>query len=433
MVPPHLKHRMNVNREAAQSPPKESSQSSRETTSDHPQDLAVVPYDAVKAGEKDAGEKDAGEKDADEKDAGKTFASTKQTEPHELKVTFISWRRSTRADRCKPTVCTPQELVFHETVRTLLAQVSELRQRCERLEQAHAEISTSMSSLEKAYRDGLVQAPLTKTNLTGYGSSDSDDSTATPPDAQHSESDRVTVSDPQIQGKFATIAQILEAYDSRLEAQAIQQQKQEARIRELTEYKRGSEALFKSLRHELESLDVTTPGRQNNNHSGWAGQPSASEIASELMDRHGRLVARFNELETRVEEVLSTQEDDRALFKESEDGTTSSSSAKLLKPIIGEVQLLEGHHSKIRERVKKIEKRLKYEQLIDDAFDKETLFRHFRDLDRALAKGEDDQRRRAGSFEGTFDELWPLRERVLLRLAVFDARERILEKIEKAT
>ncbi|KAI7136240.1 hypothetical protein KC343_g18333, partial [Hortaea werneckii] len=362
MVPPHLKHRMNVNREAAQSPPKESSQSSRETTSDHPQDLAVVPYDAVKAGEKDA----------DEKDAGKTFASTKETEPHELKVTFISWRRSTRADRCKPTVSTPQELVFHETVRTLLAQVSELRQRCERLEQAHAEISTSMSSLEKAYRDGLVQAPLTKTNLTGYASSDSDDSTGTPPDAQHSGSDRVAVSDPQkvndpqIQGKFATIAQILEAYDSRLEAQAIQQQKQEARIRELTEYKRGSEALFKSLRHELETLDVTTPGRQNDNHGGWAGQPSASEIASELMDRHGRLVARFNELETRVEEVLSTQEDDRALFKESEDGTTSSSSAKLLKPIIGEVQLLEGHHSKIRERVKKIEKRLKYEQLIDD-------------------------------------------------------------------
>ncbi|KAI7227508.1 hypothetical protein KC343_g19094, partial [Hortaea werneckii] len=104
-----------------------------------------------------------------------------------------------------------------------------------------------------------------------------------------------------------------------------------------------------------------------------------------------------------------------------------------LKPIIGEVQLLEGHHSKIRERVKKIEKRLKYEQLIDDAFNKEMLCRHFRDLDRALAKGEDDQRRRAGSFEGTFDELWPLRERVLLRLAVFDARERILEKIEKAT
>ncbi|GAB1727078.1 hypothetical protein NU195Hw_g3931t1 [Hortaea werneckii] len=421
MVPPHLKHRMNANREAAQSPPKESLQSSRDTTSDHPQDLAVVPYDAVKAGEKDAGEKDAGEKDADEKDAdekdaGKTFASTKETEPHEL----------------KPTVSTPQELVFQETVRKVLTQVSELRQRCERLEHAHAEISTRMSSLEKAYRDGLERAPLTKTNLTGYASSDCD-STGTPANAQASGSDRVTVNDAEIQGKFAAIAQILEAYDSRLEAQTIQQKKQEARIRELTEYKRGSEALFKSLRHELETLDVPTPGRQNDNHGGWAGQPSASEIASELMDRHGRLVARFNELETRVEEVLSTQEDDRALFKESEDGTTSSSSAKLLKPIIGEVQLLEGHHSKIRERVKKIEKRLKYEQLIDDAFDKEILYRHFRDLDRALAKGEDDQRRRAGNFEGTFDELWPLRERVLLRLTVFDARERILEKIEKAT
>ncbi|KAI7277270.1 hypothetical protein KC345_g6716 [Hortaea werneckii] len=410
MVPPHLKHRMNVNREAAQPPPQESLQSSRETRLDHPQDLAVIPYDAV-----NAGGKVAGEKDASEKDAGKTSANTTETEPHKL----------------KPTVSTPQELIFHETVRTLLAQVSELRQRCERLEHAHTAFSMHISSLEKKYRDGLERAPLTKTNLTGYASSDCD-STGTPPDAQHSRFDSATVNDPQIQGKFAAIAQILEAYDSRLEAQAIQQQKQEARIKELTEYKRGSEVLFKSLRHELETLDVTTPGRENNNRGGWAGQPSASEIASELMDRHGRLVGRFNELETRVEEVLSTQEDDRALLKDSEDGTTSNSSVKLLKPIIGEVQLLEGHHSKIRERVKKIEKRFKYEQLIDDAFDKEMLYRHFRDLDRALAKGEDDQRRRAGSFEGTFDELWPLRERVLLRLAVFDARGRILEEIEMA-
>ncbi|KAI7370254.1 hypothetical protein KC354_g1380 [Hortaea werneckii] len=405
MVPPHLKHRINVSREEAQSPPKESLQNSREPTSNHPQDLAVIRYDAVKAGEKDA----------DEKDAGKAFSSTTETEPYKL----------------KPTVSTPQDLIFNENVRTLLAEVTTLRQRCERLEHAHTEISTSMSSLEKAYRNGLVRAPLTKTNLTGYASSDCD-STGTPPNVKESRSDGDTVNDPQIQEKFAAIAQILETYDSRFKAQVIQQQKQEAHIRELTEYKRGSEVLFKSLRDELETLDVTTPSRENNNHGGWADQPSASEIAAELLDRHGRLVGRFNELEVRVEEVLSTQEDDRALLKESEDGTPSSSSAKLLRPIIGELQLLQGHHSRIRERIKKIEKRFKYEQLIDDAFDKEMLYRHFRDLDWALAKGEDNQRRRAGSFEGTFDELWPLRERVLLRLAVFDAREGILEEIEKA-
>ncbi|GAB1737545.1 hypothetical protein NU219Hw_g1855t1 [Hortaea werneckii] len=399
MVPPHLKHRMNVNREAAAPQPKESLQSSRETTSDHQRDLAVIPFDAIKAGKKDA---------------GKASASTTETESHNF----------------KPPVNTPQDLIFHETVRTLLAEVTGLRQRCERLEHAHMEISTSMSSLEKAYCNGLVRAPLTKANLTGYASSDCD-STVTPPNAQHSRSDRDTVSDPQIQGKFATIAQILETYDNRFKAQAVQQQKQEARIKELIEYKRGSEVLFKSLREELETLDVPIPGRENGNYGGWAGRPSASEIASELMDRHGRLVGRFNELETRVEEVLGTQEDDKALLKESEDGTTSSSSIKLLKPIIGEVQLLEGHHSKIRERVKRIEKRFKYEQLIDDAVDKELLYRHFRDLDRALAKGEDDQRRRAGSFEGTFDELWPLRERVLLRLAVFDTRESVLKEIKK--
>ncbi|KAI7202395.1 hypothetical protein KC316_g1545 [Hortaea werneckii] len=382
MVPPHLKHRMNVNRAATPPPPR------------------MIPYDAVKG---------------DEEDSGKAFASAAETGPHNL----------------KPTLSASRDLIFHETVRTLLAEVTELRQRCERLEHAHTEISTSMSSLEKASCNALVRAPLTKANLTGYASSDCE-STGTPPNAQHSRSDRDTVSDPEIQGKFAAIAQILETYDNRLKAQAVQQQKQEARIKELTEYKRGSEVLFKYLRHELETLDVPIPARENDNHGGWAGQPSAGEIASELLDRHGRLVGRFNELENRVEEVLSTQEDDRALFKGSEDGTASSSSAKLLKPIIGKVQLLEGHHSKIRERVKKIEKRFKYEQLIDDAFDKEMLFRHFRDLDRALARGDDDQRRRGGSFEGTFDELWPLRERVLLRLAVFDTRESILEEIEKA-
>lgn len=74
MVPPHLKHRMNVNREAALLPPKESLQSSRETTSDHPQDLAVIPYDAVKAGEKDA---------------GKASANNTETESHNLKVMFL--------------------------------------------------------------------------------------------------------------------------------------------------------------------------------------------------------------------------------------------------------------------------------------------------------------------------------------------------------
>ncbi|KAI7492765.1 hypothetical protein KC367_g9007 [Hortaea werneckii] len=43
------------------------------------------------------------------------------------------------------------------------------------------------------------------------------------------------------------------------------------------------------------------------------------------------------------------------------------------------VQLLEGHHSKIRERIKKVEKRFRYEQLTDDASIEEMLCRRLRD------------------------------------------------------
>lgn len=57
----------------------------------------------------------------------------------------------------------------------------------------------------------------------------------------------------------------------------------------------------------------------------------------------------------------------------------------------------------------------------------------FRNLHRVLAKSnpQDTQKRRAGVFEGTFDELWPLRDRVVYRLATWDDVEKAFAEAEK--
>jgi hypothetical protein len=49
-----------------------------------------------------------------------------------------------------------------------------------------------------------------------------------------------------------------------------------------------------------------------------------------------------------------------------------------------------------------------------------------------MLKSSDDQRRRHGDFEGTCDELWPLRDRVLCRLAMMDQYEDALVKAKLA-
>jgi len=54
----------------------------------------------------------------------------------------------------------------------------------------------------------------------------------------------------------------------------------------------------------------------------------------------------------------------------------------------------------------------------------------FRDIEKIL--DTDGQRRRSGQFEGTFDELMPLRDRIIYRLTLFNAYGVTLEQARKA-
>lgn len=73
------------------------------------------------------------------------------------------------------------------------------------------------------------------------------------------------------------------------------------------------------------------------------------------------------------------------------------------------------------EHCKKAESKARQEQLIDDASTKDALYRCFADLSSMIASGDDGMTRTCGEFHGTFSELWPLRDRVVYRLASFDS------------
>ena len=64
-------------------------------------------------------------------------------------------------------------------------------------------------------------------------------------------------------------------------------------------------------------------------------------------------------------------------------------------------------------------RKFRHEQTIDDASTKEALYGMFKDIEDILVS--DGVSRRSGPFEATFDELMPLRDRIIGRLAGWDA------------
>ena len=65
------------------------------------------------------------------------------------------------------------------------------------------------------------------------------------------------------------------------------------------------------------------------------------------------------------------------------------------------------------------------QQKIDDASTRDALHSMYHQLDHALFK-MDGNRRRIDPFEGTFDELFTLRDRVVSRLAIFNLYDEAL-------
>lgn len=73
---------------------------------------------------------------------------------------------------------------------------------------------------------------------------------------------------------------------------------------------------------------------------------------------------------------------------------------------------------------------MKQQQIIDDASTKETLYGMYADIESiSISDGE---RRRCGRFEGTEEELWPLKDRVICRIALVDRYAGAFEEVKTA-
>ena len=75
-----------------------------------------------------------------------------------------------------------------------------------------------------------------------------------------------------------------------------------------------------------------------------------------------------------------------------------------------------------------MKKKADMEEKIDEAASRESLHIMFHQLNDIMAE----KCLCAGGFEGTFDELFPLRDRVIRRLAVYDHYEKAFQEAKKA-
>ncbi|KAK4547496.1 hypothetical protein LTR36_001153 [Oleoguttula mirabilis] len=311
----------------------------------------------------------------------------------------------------------PQELIMHESIRNLLAEVAELRERCNGLETSNAELSLSMHKLEQAYRNELVRAPLTQSNLTGYAQSDAT-SASTPSDTSDAASRK-----PFVRQSLAAVAEILDSYNERLNAQTAHQQKLEKTLIELTDYKRSSEALFSALKDELNGLNLAEADHSSDYFCGPQKRVD-NEIATDFLDKHERLEGRFNIFELKAEETkadvgeIKDRLDTIAQAIEA-DVPVSNGGTNSVKHIETKLELLQDRQQTFTAFRKEMLRKYKHEQTIDDAPTKDALYSLFKSIEKILIS--DGQRRRSGPFEGDFDELMQLRDRIIYRLSLFDA------------
>ncbi|TKA67098.1 hypothetical protein B0A55_09623 [Friedmanniomyces simplex] len=338
--------------------------------------------------------------------------------------------RYTTADatNLKHANASPRELILHESITHLVTEVAELRLRCESLESTHECFAARMNELEKAHRGERVRAPLTKANLTGYapsGSSSYDDI----------EKERHAVDEQ----RFNAVGLILEDYNKRLQAQAEQQGKLEAQVTELTAYKKSSESLFKALKTELDDLNIaaTTTVPSDNATCKHKGSGDCDTTVTDKRDERERsleqqLSQQGEEQMKRIEDVQNRVTAFTKLLQDSSDDDSNpineealtQSAEQCLAKLERSVLRLKHHHSTAKSKSRQ-------EQLIDDASTKDAVYRMFADLTSIMVPA-DGETRVCGDFAGTFDELWPLRDRVVGRLAGFEACGAAFEEARRA-
>ena len=205
---------------------------------------------------------------------------------------ILRYNRSTLPERLQTDTrqrdfSSPHDLIIHESLRSMIAEVAGLRERCEQLETVNAELAISVRMLEQAYSDNLVRAPLTKANLTGYAFSDVA-STGTQSASNNSNN--------SVEQKFVTVGEILNNHEQQLRSFAAYLEKQGQCIAELTVYKQSTEVLFRALRDELSGLDISE-------HDKKKPQITNSDATADMLDKHVKLEERLTMLEMKGGEM----------------------------------------------------------------------------------------------------------------------------------
>ncbi|KAK3114302.1 hypothetical protein LTR53_007515 [Teratosphaeriaceae sp. CCFEE 6253] len=311
----------------------------------------------------------------------------------------------------------PRDLILHESISHLVTEVTELRVRCGGLEASNKQLAACVEGT----RNGLCNSPcaLSTRTLAGYASSASSTIAA---------EEEGAADDDKHEQRFQAVAGILEEYDERITTQKDQQIGIETRIAELTAYARSSQALFAALKTELNGLEET-PKLLNEGFTGV--RKVSNEAITALADKHDGMGKRIELLEQDLKE-LSANADRKHLTAKFKTQQPSNGDNTLPQTAEQRLKKLEGTMTKVVEYCKKAEAKAKQEQRIDDAATKDALYRIFADITGIMVSTDDNVTRRCGDFHGTFDELWPLRSRVVLRLAAFDAYGAAFEEARTA-
>ncbi|KAK3672575.1 hypothetical protein LTR78_007626 [Recurvomyces mirabilis] len=279
---------------------------------------------------------------------------------------------------------------MQESITNLVSDVTQLRTRCEDLQNANTELAERMTDLERRCCDEVEQVPHTKANLTGYASSEN--STEDP------YGDHGSLNDD----RFRVVGQLLEQYQQRFEVQEARLIRTERHLEKLTTYKLNSKVLFTALKHELDGLD-TTGGRED----GPCQLPTPSkDFIVDLDFEREQLQGRFDSLETELLARVITIEARLATGGSSQVGNEDSSKTGNKPP-----DKLKKDVHKLKNFAKAITRKHEQERLIDNAYTSEEV---------------------RGPFEGTTVEVWQSRDRVLCRLAMYGSYYEAFEEAQKA-
>ncbi|EME50281.1 hypothetical protein DOTSEDRAFT_20650 [Dothistroma septosporum NZE10] len=274
---------------------------------------------------------------------------------------------------------TPTELVQQDVIDTLRSQVEDLTMRCDRLDEENAHLRVTLAKLAHLLKGSALggsRAP----NLVGYESSD----------------DGIASNDHAEGGPSSTyanqIAVILTRHEDRLA---------DLEARSTNMEINGLQVINGKSQHT--TSDVKAPG-------GTSGED-------------GLLTHRLESLEQIVESGLRQTNKYHIELQDLQiwrSNINDEQGSKALKTTSAPAPQYDADFQARTER------KSKQELHVDMTFSRDELFQHYQELSELIQDYRDD-----GNFQGTDDELWSLRERVITNIAILDQREKALEGIKE--